>query len=320
MFNPLSIVLKNDAYENYLEEAMSIRDIYNSNIESLSDAITDSHEKFIHFQEKIFEKIRGKEPRLEVTTSEILSHKLEKFSHGVFDVLRNKITDNSKALLKYIKNTKDQVELLKRIFSKPQNKTLANTLYVSKGIGFKTTELPTQEEYAEAISPYEDAWKRLDPLEEDELYNRFDKCYRSKELLMNEMFTNVKFYFEPDTPYKASEYVNTFDEMNKDMISMLSKHKEKYERVRKFLSYVNIKCTEEYNKDIENLKKSFDPDKEKKIEIATHNYKVLSDTLIYMIDLVSIYHRIQLKILLISYENYKHVIQLIYDDCMDGDK
>ena len=102
------------------------------------------------------------------------------------------------------------------------------------------------------------------------------------------------------------------------MMTMLSEHKKRYGEIRRLLTDIHDQCTKEYNEDLQALEK-FKVTKEEKdaiTSVANHNYKILSDSLMFMIDMVSIFHRIQLKILCMSYENYRAVIQLIYDDLM----
>lgn len=319
MFNPLSIVLNEfSSNRECIQEASSVKDIYNNNVEKLSSAVIDAHETFLNVQRKVMEKIRGKEVKFEnLTASQLASRKLHIFSNAVSDILQNKVTENSKTLLKYVKKTQDQIFIIKKMYKK--SPVLGNKMYASKGIGFKTTTLPTQEEYIKAITPYKKAWKELDPLQDDELFQKFDKPYRSQENLMEDMFEHIDYYFKPDTNYQAKEYVSLYDEMNKDMITMLSEHKKRYGEIRRLLTDIHDQCTKEYNEDLQRLEK-FKASKEKKdaiTSVANHNYKILSDSLMFMIDMVSIFHRIQLKILCMSYENYKTVIQLIYDDLME---
>ena len=318
MFNPLSIVLnESSSIREYIQEASSVKDIYNDNVEKLSSAVVDAHETFLNVQRKIMEKIRGKKVILkDLTVSQLASRKLHIFSGAVSDILQSKVTDNSKTLLKYIKKTQDQIFIIKKMYKK--SPVLGKELYASKGVGFKTTTLPTQEEYIKAITPYKKAWKELDPLQDDELFQKFNKPYRSRENLMEDMFEHIDYYFKPDTNYQAKEYVDLYDDMNKDMMTMLSEHKKRYGEIRRLLTDIHDQCTKEYNEDLQVLEK-FKASKEEKdaiTSVATHNYKILSDSIMFMIDMVSVFHRIQLQILCMSYENYRTVIQLIYDDLM----
>lgn len=315
MFNPISVILREEEIY-YIEEASSVKEIYHSNIEKISNTVIDAHDEFMRFQRKLMLKIKGKEPSIELTTSQLLSKKINIYSTGVFDMMRGQVTDNAKSLLKYIKNTNDQIVIIRKVFHKTP--LLKRNLYSSRGIGFKTIELPTQEDYQKALIPYKQAWKQLEKLEEDELYKKFDKCYRSRENLIEEMFDKIEYYFKDNTNYYAAKYVDIYEDMNRDMINMLSNHKKRYKEIKDLLSEIHRKCTEEYNEDIQSLEKSIqnEKEKEKRRSIAIYNYKVLSDSILFMIEMVSIFHRIQLKILLMSYENYREVIQRIYDDIM----
>lgn len=313
MFNPISIILKENNVE-YIDEDSSIRDIYNSNVEKMSDAVLDSHDDFIKFQKDLFEKFKTEKTNFEDFTPQIMSKKVDLYSDSIFGVLN--LTTTDKAVLKCIKNTHAQIKFIKQFYQKKP--ILKKNIYSSKGIGFKTIDIPTQEEYIATVKPYKHAWRDYDKLEDDELIQKFDKCYRSKEELLKEMFANIDFYFKPNTNHYASEYVDIYDEMNKSMVSMLENHKKKYGSIHRLLSDIHDKYTKDYSEDISELKLSTKPEKEKKklLDIATHNYKVLSNSIIFMIDMISIFHRLQLKIVLMSYENYKELIQSIYDDIL----
>lgn len=318
MFNPLHVVLKEDNISYIQESALtSFRDFYNDRLLNLSNAVANSHRIFTDFRKNMIEKFHGKKFHKEVSTSQLLCRKVEIFYNTICDSLKNNVSEDSKFILKHNKNTRDQLYILKNIFSKP-NDVMKHRVYYSNGIGFRTLELPTKEEYIKAIYYHTDAYRKEYPIYEDILYSKFDKCYRTTEALSNEMYKSINFYFEEGKGYTAKEYVDIFDAMNRDMVNMLAEHKEKYAQIRSYINAVNKQCTEEYNSylhEIDMLIKD-KRDKEHRLALVTHNYKVLNAFLISLVDMVSIYHKIQLKILLMSYENYMDMINFIYDDNM----
>lgn len=321
-FNPIAVILEEKSEEStYKKSIKTIKDIYHSNVESISNAITTAHKEFTTTLKTIFNKLRGNNFNVDLSTSDVISKKFDKVSSGVFDILNDKITENSKSLLQYIKNTKDQVTILKRLFSAPSNLNLSKTLYTSKGVGFRSITLPTNDQYIESTYPYSKAFRDFTPLEDDSLYKKFGRCYRTEQLLAEEMYDSITYYFKPDKGYPAQSYVDIYEEMNKDMISMLAEQKKRYAEIREMLNDIHDDRTGAYDRCIVELnQKNLPPnEKEEKKRIATHNYRILSSSLIKMTDMVTVYHRIQLKILLMSYENYKEIIQRIFDDYIGDD-
>ena len=325
-FNPISIILhenSSDAKSTYKKSIETIKDIYHSNVESISNAIIAAHQEFTNFQKNLFSKIQKNDFNIDKFTSDILSKKFDKASNGIFDILNDKITDNSQALLKYIKNTKDQITILKKYYGDPSNLRNAHALYTSKGIGFRTINLPSNEQFIESIRPYSLAFRDMTILKNDSLFKKFDKCYLSSGALAEEMYDKIKYVFTPDKSYPAKSYIENYDITHKDMIAMLSEQKNRYKEIRDLLNDIHDDRTGAYDRFMVeiNKKKTLEEDeKQKQKMIVINNYKILSDSLIKMADLITVYHRIQLKILLMSYENYREIIQNIYDDTIGDDK
>lgn len=321
-FNPIAVILQEKAEETtYKKSIKTIKDIYNSNVESISNAITTAHREFTTTLKNIFHKLRGNQFDVNLSTSDVIAKKFDKVSSGVFDILNDKITDNSKSILQYIKNTKDQVTILKKLFLTPSNLSLSQTLYTSKGVGFRTIELPSNDQYIESIYPYSEAFRKYTSLDDDSLFKKFDTCYKSEQALAEKMYDKVTYYFKPDKGYPAHSYVDIYEDMNKDMISMLAEQKQRYAEIRAMLNDIHDDRTGAYDRCIVELnQKNLPPnEKEEKKKIVTHNYRILSNSLIRMTDMITVYHRIQLKILLMSYENYKEIIQKIFDDYIGDD-
>lgn len=319
MFNPLKVILKEDDTIDVFRNS-NVIDYYHDNVNDVVNVFTTCKLHYNNIKKKVIEQSKDQNFTPELTTSQLISKKVQILSKGVFDCLQGKVTDNSKKLLQYVYKTKDQVYILKKIFSNPNNSPVANKIYFSDGIGFKTTELPLKENYVKAGAAYNKAWHEKYPLYDDMLWIHFPTYYRSEEELNTHMHEHIDYYFKADKGYRAKEYVDIFDEMNQSMISMLKDHKEKYASIRGYLNHMNEASNTEYHRVITTIKASSmsKEEKEYKTSLATHNYKVFSSFLITMIDLVSVYHRIQLKILLMSYENYKNIIQKIFDDNMKG--
>ena len=322
-FNPITVILQEKAEEStYQKSIKTIKDIYHSNVESISNAIITAHKELINIQKNMFSEIKDEKYKVTNTSvSTVLSKKFDRGSNIVFDILDNKITENTRSLLSYVKDTKNQIISLKKLFSSASNYGLAKSLYVSKGIGFRTISLPDNSQYIESIHPYSKAFGEPVTLNDNDLFKKFDKCYTSKQYLSEKMYDSITYYFKPDKSYEAHLYVDIYDDMNKDMISMLSEHKKRYKEIREMIQDIHDDRTGAYDRYIIELDKKYisDNEREEKKRTATNNYRVLTNSLLRMIDLVTVYHKIQLKILLMSYENYKNIIQTIFDDYIGDD-
>lgn len=309
VFNPIDIILKEDNTQSINEE-QSLKDVYYANVDSIANAVSDCHKSFIDASKKILWKLRKKEAPKHVSIAELMAYKVDKFTNSICSILCNRVDKNAMYLLKYIQRTDYQIHILKKILSNPNYRAFGDWIYFCKGVGFKTIDLPSIQEYSESISIHIEDYKKDDLIRSDVIIDELPKIYQTESALQKEMYDKIQYIFKEDTPYKIKEYVNVFDTMNKDLKDLLQKHKEQYISIKKLLNKVHDTCTEGYTDYMKSLEK--EEDNEQKKDIATKNYNVLSNNIIQLVDMITVFHRIQIKIIFMSYENYKEVISSIY--------
>ena len=318
MFNPFKVLFNNQSVS--LDEESSLKDFYIDNVEDLSQKIIRQHKDYIEYQKELFQKIKKQETTPNDRGYEILHYKSDRFGNTIFDHVSNIAKVASTKIVKNLKNTTEQIRIIKAFYKRTQFRDLRERQYSCEGIGFETIDLPTLEEYGTAISPYKKAWKMMKPLPRDAIIRHFKDHFVEKGLMREVMEDKIQYYFKKDKAYSGKEIVDAYDDMNQDMFHMLARHKAKYKSIRKFLESVKEQASSQYEEDIFDIKKSSylsQEEKDNTIEIATHNYSVLTNNLIVLTNMVAVYHNIQLKILITSYERYKRLIQKIYDDCID---
>lgn len=318
MFNPLKVLSSNhdDIYE--IQEAESLSDLYFNDVNGFSNQIRSNHKELINYQKDLFTRLIDSKSETNEVAYKIITKKNKIYIDSTMEYLHGSVLRLSKFLIKHNKNTDEQIRIIKTFWSRSKYAAYKNKYYQARPIGFKTIELPTIEEYKEALEPYKRAWKLMKKLDNDSIIKRFKECFQSKTNLREKMNDEIEYYFKENKMYKAQEYVDKYDEMNEDMIRLLAAHKRKYEAIRNFLTDVRVKSASAYEEDIFDIKKTITDQQEREeiINTATYNYKILSNTLIFLTELVTVYHTTQLKILITSYTNYRKNIQEIYSDLM----
>lgn len=321
MFNPLRVLLKeNSQSDSFFNEEISLKDFYIDDVQNFSKKIVSQHKKFIDYQKSVFQNIKKNETLPNQKAYEILTYKSGKYTDAIFGHVTDGVYKTAQYLTEKLEDTKEQIRIIKACYNKSKYLFLKEKVYSCSGVGFKTMELPTLEEYESVINVYRKAWKLRHPLDKDSITKHFDDYYIKKDKMRDEMYDEIEWIFKEDKPYRVKDFVEAYDDMNQQLISLLIRHRKKYTSIRDFLEEVRNYASSHYEEDITGIKSSLilsQEDKDKMVNLATHNYQILSNSIILLSDMVAAYHNIQLKIIISSYSSYKKVIQKIYDNVID---
>lgn len=319
MFNPINAVLPYDPpKEEGLLEAKTLDVAYDSLMTSFLDMIKSSQEDWIATQKQMFRKLKNEYSDTDDYAYRIITTKYETFSDSIFGFLQDKAIDTMKLLYKHTTNSDQQVRTIKAFLK--HDPALGRRCYPNNGrIGFKTIPLPSEKELASAFSGFSQAWSNMEPLQASIELKKLPEWFSSEGSVLQKMDDELEVSFEEGAEYPIKEYVDGYEPFKQDLRKMLADTKQRVASIKSFVGKIHARNAANYKAYIKQLH-SLNLTKEEKdslVSIAVHNYSILSQIYMSIVNGCSYYSAHLYSFMFGSCANYKDIIQTIYGALYD---
>ena len=317
MFNPIKVVLPPKQEEPLVEEA-TLEKAYTSFSTGLFDVIRKSHAKMIDTQKSLFKSLKNAVSDADEYAYRIITTKYEIYSETIFDYLHSKVVETMKLFYKNVTQTDQQVRVLKAAMK--HDPALGYRSYAPNGdIGFRTISLPPQREFATAFSGFGQAWSNMEPMDRVEEFQKLPEWFKSESSIWERMDEHREIRFKKDLSYPLSDIISYYDRFKEGVKTTLETNRKQTADLKVFIKKIHDKNAvnfQAYIKQVNSLNLSKE-EKNTMLDIAKHNYSLLSDLYTTIINGVCNYtHRLGYYVSN-SCIAYKELIQLIYSQVHD---
>ena len=313
MFNPIKVVLPPIQEKPLVEEA-TLEKAYASFSTGLFDVVRDSHAKMIETQKSLFKNLKDKIEDADEYAYRIITTKYETYSETIFDYLYDKTIEAMKVFYKNVPQSDQQVRILKAAMKHDQ--ALGFRRYAPNAdIGFVTISLPSQNDLAKAFNGFGQAWSNMEPMNRVEEFHKLPEWFKSESSIWDHMDEHLEIRFEINKSYPLNDIISYYDKFKEGVKTCLDSSRKQTADLKAFIKKIhdnNALNFQAYLKQVNELNLSKE-EKDAMLNIANHNYSLLSDIYTTIINGVCNYsHRLGYYIYT-SIIAYKELIQLIYD-------
>lgn len=313
MFNPIKVVLPPKQEEPLIEEA-TLEKAYTSFSTDLFDVVRDAHAKMIDTQKSLFKSLKGAVSDADEYAYRIITTKYETYSDTIFGYLYAKAIEVMKLFYKNVTQTDQQVRILKAAMK--HDPALGYKSYVPNGdIGYKTISIPSKRELGTVFSGFGQAWSNMEPMDRVEEFQKLPEWFKSESSIWERMDEHREVRFKKDLSYPLSDIISYYDRFKEGVKATLETNSKQTADLKVFIKKIHDKNAvnfQVYIKQVNGLNLSKE-EKNTMLDIAKHNYSLLSDLYTTIINGVCNYSHRSGYYIYTSLIAYKELIQLIYN-------